>query len=74
LGDPASGHDGVRRDGGAPHGREVTEAQAETILHAALDAGINYIDTSIDTVSARSASGATLRSGVPSTSSAAGLA
>ena len=33
---------------GAPRGREVTEAQAETILHAALDAGINYIDTSID--------------------------
>src|SRR5439155_20326944 len=26
----------------------VTEAQAETILHAVLDAGINYIDTSID--------------------------
>jgi len=33
---------------GAPRGREVTEAQAETVLHAALDAGINYIDTSID--------------------------
>src|SRR6266446_1545583 len=33
---------------GVPRGREVTEAQAETILHAALDAGINYIDTSID--------------------------
>jgi len=33
---------------GAPRGRDVTEAQAETILHAALDAGINYIDTSID--------------------------
>jgi aryl-alcohol dehydrogenase-like predicted oxidoreductase len=33
---------------GAPRGREVTEAQAETILHAVLDAGINYIDTSID--------------------------
>jgi aryl-alcohol dehydrogenase-like predicted oxidoreductase len=33
---------------GAPRGREVTDAQAETILHAALDAGINYIDTSID--------------------------
>jgi len=26
---------------GAPRGREVTEAQAETMLHAALDAGIN---------------------------------
>ena len=33
---------------GVPRGREVSEAQAETILHAALDAGINYIDTSID--------------------------
>ena len=33
---------------GAPRGRDVTEAQAETILRAVLDAGINYIDTSID--------------------------
>src|SRR5438876_8408877 len=33
---------------GVPRGRDVTDAQAETILHAALDAGINYIDTSID--------------------------
>jgi aryl-alcohol dehydrogenase-like predicted oxidoreductase len=33
---------------GAPRGRDVSEAQAETILHAVLDAGINYIDTSID--------------------------
>jgi aryl-alcohol dehydrogenase-like predicted oxidoreductase len=33
---------------GAPRGRDVTDAQAETILHAALDAGINYVDTSID--------------------------
>src|SRR5437867_6634843 len=33
---------------GVPRGREVTEALAETIVHAALDAGINYIDTSID--------------------------
>src|SRR5215471_16369536 len=33
---------------GAPRSRDVTEAQAETILNAALDAGINYIDTSID--------------------------
>jgi aryl-alcohol dehydrogenase-like predicted oxidoreductase len=33
---------------GAPRGRDITEAQAETILHAVLDAGINYIDTSID--------------------------
>src|SRR5215470_2809193 len=28
---------------GAPRGRDVTEAQAETILRAVLDAGINYI-------------------------------
>src|SRR5262245_23349251 len=33
---------------GAPRGRDVTEAQAEIILNAVLDAGINYIDTSID--------------------------
>src|ERR1700756_4647244 len=33
---------------GSPRGRDVTEVQAETILNAALDAGINYIDTSID--------------------------
>src|SRR6058998_384513 len=33
---------------GALRGRDVTEAQAETILRAVLDAGINYIDTSID--------------------------
>jgi len=33
---------------GAPRGRDVTDQQAETILHAVLDAGINYIDTSID--------------------------
>ena len=33
---------------GAPRGRDVTDAQAATILHAVLDAGINYIDTSID--------------------------
>ena len=33
---------------GTPRGRDVTETQAETILHAVLDAGINYIDTSID--------------------------
>lgn len=33
---------------GTPRGRDVTEAQAETILNAVLDAGINYIDTSID--------------------------
>src|ERR1700726_2753247 len=33
---------------GAPRARDNTEAQAETILNATLDAGINYIDTSID--------------------------
>jgi aryl-alcohol dehydrogenase-like predicted oxidoreductase len=33
---------------GAPRGRDVTDAQAKTILNAVLDAGINYIDTSID--------------------------
>jgi len=29
-------------------GREVSDAQAEKILHAVLDAGINFIDTSVD--------------------------
>ena len=33
---------------GAPRARDITERQAETILNAVLDAGINYIDTSID--------------------------
>ena len=33
---------------GAPRARDITEVQAETILNKALDAGINYIDTSID--------------------------
>jgi aryl-alcohol dehydrogenase-like predicted oxidoreductase len=33
---------------GAPRGRDVTEEQSERILNAVLDAGINYIDTSID--------------------------
>jgi aryl-alcohol dehydrogenase-like predicted oxidoreductase len=33
---------------GAPRARPTTEAQAETILNGVLDAGINYIDTSID--------------------------
>jgi aryl-alcohol dehydrogenase-like predicted oxidoreductase len=33
---------------GAPRARPTTEEQAETILNAVLDAGINYIDTSID--------------------------
>jgi aryl-alcohol dehydrogenase-like predicted oxidoreductase len=33
---------------GAPRGRDTTEEQAERILNAALDAGINFIDTSPD--------------------------
>jgi aryl-alcohol dehydrogenase-like predicted oxidoreductase len=33
---------------GAPRARDTTEAQAEAILNEVLDAGINYIDTSID--------------------------
>src|SRR5262245_47591635 len=33
---------------GTPRGRDVTDRQAETILNAVLDAGINYIDTSLD--------------------------
>ena len=33
---------------GAPRARDITDDQAETILHAALDGGINYIDTSVD--------------------------
>ncbi|HJU10914.1 MAG TPA: aldo/keto reductase [Candidatus Binataceae bacterium] len=33
---------------GAPTGPEITDQQAEQVLHAVLDAGINFIDTSID--------------------------
>src|SRR3954469_4019897 len=33
---------------GAPRGRDVSEEQAERILNAALDSGINFVDTSID--------------------------
>jgi aryl-alcohol dehydrogenase-like predicted oxidoreductase len=33
---------------GAPRGRDVSEEQAERILNAVLDAGINVIDTSVD--------------------------
>src|SRR6202047_5670507 len=33
---------------GAPRARDITDNQADTILNAVLDAGINYIDTSID--------------------------
>ena len=33
---------------GAPRGRDVSDTQAERILNAVLDSGINFIDTSID--------------------------
>src|SRR4030095_5247301 len=33
---------------GAPRGRDVTEAQAETILHGVLGAGISYSDTPME--------------------------
>lgn len=33
---------------GAPAGPEITDQQAEKVLNAVLDAGINFIDTSID--------------------------
>jgi len=33
---------------GAPHGREIPDADAGAVLNAVLDAGINVIDTSID--------------------------
>ena len=33
---------------GAPRARPTADQQAEFILNAGLDAGINYIDTSID--------------------------
>ena len=33
---------------GAPRGREITPEQAERVLNAVLDGGINYVDTSID--------------------------
>jgi aryl-alcohol dehydrogenase-like predicted oxidoreductase len=33
---------------GVPRGRDLVPEQADTILHAVLDAGVNYIDTSID--------------------------
>jgi predicted aldo/keto reductase-like oxidoreductase len=49
--DRIAGHNlGLRSDGTAwaPRARDITEAQAETILNKVLDAGINYIDTSID--------------------------
>jgi aryl-alcohol dehydrogenase-like predicted oxidoreductase len=33
---------------GASRARDISEAQADTILNKVLDAGINYIDTSVD--------------------------
>jgi aryl-alcohol dehydrogenase-like predicted oxidoreductase len=33
---------------GAPRGPEISDEEAEKLLHAVLDAGINFIDTSID--------------------------
>src|SRR5437016_5674678 len=33
---------------GAPRGRDISEEQAEQILNALLDSGVNYIDTSPD--------------------------
>src|SRR6202045_1113476 len=33
---------------GAPRARDISEAQAESILNKVVDAGNNYIDTSID--------------------------
>src|SRR3954470_22528440 len=33
---------------GVPRGRDVSDEQSERILNAVLDAGINFIDTSID--------------------------
>jgi hypothetical protein len=40
--------DGAMELRGAPRARDITEAQAETILNKVPDAGINYTDTSID--------------------------
>ena len=33
---------------GAPRARDITDNQADTIINAVLDSGINYIDTSVD--------------------------
>jgi aryl-alcohol dehydrogenase-like predicted oxidoreductase len=33
---------------GGPRGREISDEQADRVLNAVLDSGINYIDTSID--------------------------
>jgi aryl-alcohol dehydrogenase-like predicted oxidoreductase len=42
------GYGAMELRGAPPRARDITEAQAETILNKVLDAGINYIDTSID--------------------------
>jgi aryl-alcohol dehydrogenase-like predicted oxidoreductase len=39
---------GTRELRGGERGPHISEAQAERVLHAVLDAGINFIDTSID--------------------------
>jgi aryl-alcohol dehydrogenase-like predicted oxidoreductase len=46
---------------GAPRGPLVSDAQAEQLLHAVLDGGINYIDTSIDYGLSEERIGAALR-------------
>ena len=48
---------------GAPRARDISEAQAETILNKVIDAGINYIDTSIDYGLSEERSAATSRTG-----------
>ena len=42
------GYGAMELRGGAPRGRDLAPGQAEEILNAVLDAGINFIDTSID--------------------------
>jgi aryl-alcohol dehydrogenase-like predicted oxidoreductase len=50
---------------GAPRGPVVDDAQAERVLRAVLDGGINYIDTSIDYGQSEERIGATLGSRRP---------
>src|ERR1051325_2298172 len=47
---------------GAPRGPAVDDVQAERVLRATLDGGINYIDTSIDYGVSEERIGATLSS------------
>src|SRR5215471_19214295 len=47
---------------GAPRGPAVDDAQAELLLRAVVDGGINYIDTSIDYGLSEERIGATLHS------------